>query len=90
MADIPVARGGFGTLVHNGMIYAFGGEWAWTCHDGIERYDPSKNLWEACGSMPEARHGIVAGVLEGRFHLVSGGRHPRLSASGIHRVLEIP
>ena len=60
----------------------------WTCSDRIERYDPSTDEWSSIGRLPEARHGICAGVLDGKIHLVTGGRRPRVSISAIHRVLE--
>lgn len=86
-ADIPLARGGFGSVVHDGAIWTFGGEEVWTCSDAVERYDPAADRWERAGSLPEARHGICAGVIGGRIHLVSGGLHPRVSVSDVHRVL---
>ncbi len=86
VADIPFPRGGFASVVHDGFIYMFGGEHVWTCLDSIERYDPFADTWTILGQLPEARHGIQGAVLEDRIHLISGGRHPRISASGIHRV----
>ncbi len=85
-AEIPFPRGGFASVVHEGFIYTFGGEHVWTCLDSIERYDPIADTWTVLGPLPEARHGIQAGVLGDRIHLISGGRHPRISVSGIHRV----
>jgi N-acetylneuraminic acid mutarotase len=90
VSDVPNARGGFGSAVLDGRIYTFGGEYPWTCLEAIERYDPVTDRWEILGPLPEARHGIVAGVIGGRIHLVSGGRRPRVSVSGIHRVYEPP
>lgn len=87
-ADFPNPRGGLASAVLGGRIYTFGGEHVWTCSDQIERYDPDRDVWESVGTLPEARHGIVAGVIDGDFHLVSGGRRPRISVSGIHRVFE--
>jgi Kelch motif protein len=86
VADIPTARSGLASAVLDGFIYTFGGEHVWTSSDGFERYDPERDAWESLGALPEARHGICAGVVDGRIHLVSGGRHPRLSISAIHRV----
>ena len=86
VADIPVARGGFGSAVINGYIYTFGGEGVWSCYDTVERYDPVADVWTTLDGLPEARHGIVAGVHDRHVHLVSGGRHARISISGIHRV----
>ncbi len=85
-APHPVPRGGLASAVFGDRIYTFGGEFPWHCHDGIEVYDPLADRWRTIGTLPESRHGIVAGVLDGQLHLVSGGRHPRISASRIHRV----
>jgi N-acetylneuraminic acid mutarotase len=88
VADVEQARSGFGSAVLGGHIYIFGGEELWTCLAQIERYDPGRDRWEVLGEMPEARHGVVAGVIDGRIHLASGGTHPRVSISGIHRVYQ--
>jgi hypothetical protein len=58
----------------------------WHCLDNIERYDPRTDTWRSDGKLPEGRHGIMSGVIDGRIHMVSGGRHPRVSISGIHRL----
>lgn len=89
-ADVPTARSGLASAVLDGFIYTFGGEHVWTASDRVERYDPERDTWESLGALPEARHSICAGVLDGRIHLVSGGRHPRLSISAIHRVYTLP
>lgn len=88
VADIPNGRGGMGSAVKDGLIYVFGGEHVWDCFDEIDRYDPVHDRWDVPGRLPEARHGIMAGLMSDGIHLVSGGRHPRVSASGIHRVYE--
>lgn len=85
-ADIPIARGGLGSVVLNNKIYTFGGEMLWHCLDQIERYDPVTDTWEILDPLPEGRHGIIGGVIGQDIHLIAGGRHPRVSISGIHRV----
>lgn len=87
-ADIPTARGGLTSAVLHGQVYTFGGEFPWTCSSAVERYDPALDAWETLPTLPEGRHGIVAGNIDGRIHLVSGGTHPRLSASSLHRIFE--
>jgi hypothetical protein len=57
--------------VVGGAIYTFGGEYPWTCLEAVERYDPFANRWDVLGALPEAKHGIVAGTINGRVHLVS-------------------
>lgn len=85
-ADFPVPRGGFSSVVFDNKIYTFGGENVWSCFDNVERYDPKLDTWEKLSPMPEARHGIQAGVINGKIHLITGGHNPRISVSGIHRV----
>ncbi len=89
MADFPSPRGGFGSSVHNGKIYTYGGENVWSTSSSVEVYDPALNKWEKSDSLPESRHGIVSGWIDSELHLVTGGRHPRISVSGIHRVLKL-
>lgn len=86
MADIPTPRGGFGSSVYKNRIYTYGGENVWSCFDVMEVFNPETNTWEKYEPIPEARHGIISGWIGDKLHLVSGGRHPRLSISGIHRV----
>lgn len=88
VADVPFARGGFGSAVLDGAIWTFGGEEVWTCSSAVERYDPRADRWERAGTLPEPRHGICAAVIGGRIHLVSGGLSPRVSVSDVHRVFE--
>lgn len=88
VAPHPAPRGGMASVVFGDRIFTFGGELTWHCHEGIEVYDPAADRWRSIGDLPEARHGIVAGVLAGRIHLVSGGRLPRVSVSRIHRVFD--
>lgn len=87
--NIPTPRGGFGSAVVGKYIYTFGGESFFDCFGNIERLDTETGHWEKLPSLPEARHGIVCGVIDKKVHLVSGGRHPRISTSNIHRVMEI-
>lgn len=87
--DIPTPRGGFSSIVSGKYIYTFGGEFFFNCFDEIERLDTATGHWQKLPALPEARHGIVSGMVNGKIHLVSGGRHPRISTSNIHRVLEV-
>ena len=87
--DIPTPRGGFSSIVFVRHIYTFGGESFFNCFDKIERMDTSSGEWEELPALPEGRHGIISGIVNGKIHLVSGGRHPRISTSNIHRVLEV-
>ncbi|GAB5561804.1 MAG: hypothetical protein SynsKO_34510 [Synoicihabitans sp.] len=85
LPPLPTPRGGFASAVLDGKIYTFGGESVWTCFETIEAFDTRTNQWETMPPLPEPRHGILAGVIGENIHLVSGGRHPRVSISGLHR-----
>jgi hypothetical protein len=87
--NLPTPRGGFASIVYGKFIYTFGGESFFDCFDQVERMDTVTGQWGKLPSLPEARHGIISGIINGKIHLVSGGRHPRISTSNIHRVLEI-
>jgi N-acetylneuraminic acid mutarotase len=87
--DIPTPRGGFSSITVGKYIYTFGGESFFDCFDEIERLDTETGHWKKLAALPEARHGIISGVINEKIHLISGGRHPRISTSNIHRVLEI-
>ena len=87
--NIPTPRGGFSSIVAGKYIYTFGGESFYNCFNEIERLNTVTGKWEKLPSLPEARHGIIAGIINNKIHLISGGRHPRISTSNIHRVLEI-
>lgn len=86
LEPIPTPRGGFSSLVYDNKIFTFGGENTWTCFDEIEVFDLKKEAWISYESLPEGRHGIVSGVIENKIHLISGGKHPRVSVSGLHRI----
>jgi N-acetylneuraminic acid mutarotase len=88
-AEIPLGRGGFGSTVFKGKIYTFGGENVWSCFDNLEEYDPLTDKWRNLNNLPEPRHGICAGVIGDKIHMVSGGLKPRISISSVHRVIKM-
>jgi hypothetical protein len=71
----------------DGKIYAVGGlarrkgGTGLKIADEVEAYDPSIGAWQRVGRMPDPRWGIGAAVVEGRIHLVGGGRSLVLAAS---------
>jgi N-acetylneuraminic acid mutarotase len=87
--DIPVGRGGLGSVVYNDKIYTFGGENVWSCFDSFEEYNPLTDKWRILNKLPEPRHGICAGVIGDEIHTVSGGIKPRISISSVHRIIKI-
>ena len=67
----------------------------------LEAYDPATNTWEIMPTMPSARHGVAAGFIGNRLHLVSGKQEgggapdmtensPHPYATEAHDVLDIP
>ncbi|MEQ8904707.1 kelch repeat-containing protein [Ekhidna sp.] len=86
---IPTPRGGFASVLYDKKILTFGGENVWTCFDEIEAFDIEKEKWIQFDYLPEGRHGIIGGVIGNKIHLVSGGKHPRVSISDLHRIYSI-
>ena len=73
----------------DGFVYLFGGEMfsPRRTFDEAERYDPRADRWAALPPMPTARHGLGAGMLDGRIHVISGGPVAGLAFSDAHEVL---
>ena len=73
---MPTPRSG-GTAATDGRrIYVAGGEVITTsvvgAHNAIEAYEPATNAWITLPPMPMPRHGLAGGIINDRFHLVSG------------------
>ena len=58
------------TFSYGGAIYVAGGE---TSGNKIHRYDPSRDIWESVGDLPESLIATVARVIDNRLVLGSGG-----------------
>lgn len=75
-ARMPTARSAMGVGVYGGRIYVAGGEYQdphmMATFRAVEAYDPATNTWETMPSMPVSRHGLAAGVIGNRLHLVGG------------------
>jgi len=75
-ARMPTARSAMGVGVYGGRIYVAGGEYQdphlMATFRAVEAYDPATNSWETMPSMPVSRHGLAAGVIGNRLHLVGG------------------
>ena len=100
---MPVARSG-GTVGTDGKrIYVAGGEVTTAelvgAYNGVDAYDPATNAWIGLPPMPMPRHGLAGGVINNRFHLVSGMiqsagalvfQDPHLSThTAMHDILEL-
>ena len=95
-ARMPTARSAMGVGVYGGRIYVAGGEYQdphmMATFRAVEAYDPETNTWETMPSMPVSRHGLAAGVIGNRLHLVGGDVQSAGSginaSSGEHDALE--
>jgi N-acetylneuraminic acid mutarotase len=95
-ARMPTARSALGAGVYGGRIYVAGGEYQdphmMATFRAVEAYDPATNAWETMPSMPVSRHGLAAGVIGNRLHLVGGDVQSAGSginaSSGQHDALE--
>ncbi|HLK32272.1 MAG TPA: kelch repeat-containing protein [Terriglobales bacterium] len=97
-ARMPTARSAMGVGVYGGHIYVAGGEYQdphmMATFRAVERYDPATNTWTTMPSMPVSRHGLAAGIIGNRLHLVGGDVQSAGSgidvSTGEHDVLEFP
>ena len=102
---MPTPRSGGGVATYDGRIWVAGGEITnrqlSAAFRALEAYDPVSNTWEIMPTMPSARHGVAAGFIGNKLHLVSGKQEgggapdmaensPHPFATEAHDVLEIP
>ncbi len=75
-ARMPTARSALATGVYGGRIYVAGGEYQdphmMATFRAVEAYDPATNSWTEMPPLPVSRHGLAAGVIGNRFHVVGG------------------
>ena len=101
-APMPTARSAAASAILNDKIYVAGGELQTNeylaAFRAFEAYDPATNTWERLPRMPVPRHGLAAGAVGNRIHLVSGDiqssivpRPPNTEFhTGQHDVFEVP
>ena len=53
-----VKRDRAGAAEFGGKIYVFGGSYGNVAVDSVERFDPSKGVWDLVTELPCARHGF--------------------------------
>jgi N-acetylneuraminic acid mutarotase len=99
---MPTARSAGASAVLNDKIYVAGGEVQTNeylaAFRAFEAYDPATNSWERLPRMPSPRHGLAAGAVGNRIHLVSGDiqssivpRPPNAEFdTGEHDAFEVP
>jgi N-acetylneuraminic acid mutarotase len=88
LARMPTARSATGSGAHNGRIYVAGGEFQdarlFAAFRTVEAYEPATNTWTTMPMMQYPRHGLAAGVLGSRLHLVSGDVQSASSGGHTH------
>jgi len=68
------ARSHFGSAVHNGKLYVFGGGGAdFQSLDSVEMYDPASDRWERRAPMSSHRSGIACATVGDRIYVMGGG-----------------
>ncbi|GAB7052439.1 Kelch repeat-containing protein [Catenuloplanes indicus] len=75
-APMPAPRGGLAAAVHDGQIYAFGGELQGpspAVYGDVWRYDPRQDRWTGVGALPTPRHGLGAATVGDTVYTFGGG-----------------
>jgi N-acetylneuraminic acid mutarotase len=72
-APLPTLRGGVATAVFGNEIAVIGGEGGGSTFSTVEAYNTASNTWRTLASMPTARHGIQAAMLNGSAYIADGG-----------------
>jgi len=76
-APMPTPRASFATAVYNNKIYCIGGTTGAKNTQNVasnvnEVYDPAKDAWTIKASMPTARVGVTASVVDGKIYVLGG------------------
>jgi DNA-binding CsgD family transcriptional regulator/N-acetylneuraminic acid mutarotase len=72
-AALPLARSGLAAAVFDDQIYAIGGETGQGVTGEVDRYTPSKDVWEKVTPLPIPVRDVSAAVLGGKIY-IPGGR----------------
>ena len=89
---LPTGRSGIAGAAVSGRLYVFGGEGN-PAHpqgifDNVEAYEPSSQSWTLLAPMPNPRHGIAAGVADGRIYLPGGATVQGLGATALNEAFD--
>jgi hypothetical protein len=90
---IPTARGGAVTVSYDNTVIVAGGEinTASTALSAVEAFDLETESWQALPSMITGRHGSGGGVIDSRFHMISGASSlGGAMETASHEVLQLP
>lgn len=71
-SPMPVARSGAAYVASGKSIYAIGGRIGGTASARVDVFDTASGTWRAAASLPEARAGHVAALVNGRIHVTGG------------------
>src|SRR5881396_590086 len=78
-APLPArSEAAYGDTTHAGFLYVIGGGNSGGVLSDLQRYDPVTDAWTTLASMPTARAGAVAAVVDNNLFVIGG----RLSAAG--------
>ena len=78
-APLPArSEAAYGDTTHAGFLYVIGGGNSGGVLSDLQRYDPVTDTWTTLASMPTARAGAVAAVVDSNIFVIGG----RLSAAG--------
>jgi N-acetylneuraminic acid mutarotase len=72
MEPMPTARGGLGTAVLNGKIYAIGGLNGDVTLNTTQEYNPVTNKWTNKTPMPTPRSGFAIAVYNNKIYVIGG------------------
>lgn len=78
---LPIGRGGLAAVALADRILVFGGEAPLRIFNATEMWEVAGQRWIAKESMPTARHGIGAAVIDGRVFVPAGGTEPGYAAT---------
>lgn len=92
-ALIPTARGGAVTVSYGNDVVVAGGEinTANTALNVVEAFDLDSETWHSLPSMTIGRHGSGGGIIDNRFHMVSGASSLGGAVeTASHELLQLP
>jgi N-acetylneuraminic acid mutarotase len=73
----PTNRGDVSGVVHDGRLYAAGGEYQDTARKmtfwAVEAFNPATGIWSMLPHMLVARHGFAAALVGDHLHVMGGG-----------------
>ena len=92
LAPMPTKRSGLTAASLSNDVYVFGGEHPFDdgkplkTFDDTEIYNPKTDTWTSGVPLPTARHGLIAGEVNGTIYVIGGGPEPGLSYSHANEI----